>query len=188
MVILKFYVITKKKLLSFIFCLGLGILALTIAVQGVGPVAQVVANTKKIPIYCVEKNEKVISISFDAAWGNEQTQELIDILNKYQIKTTFFVVGDWVDKYPESVKALTDAGHEVCNHSDTHPYMTKLSKEDKKAQIQKCNDKISKITGSSPILFRPPYGDYDNSVVETVEEMGMYCIQWDVDSLDMKES
>ena len=76
------------------------------------------AATRQLPIYCVEKDYKVLSISFDAAWGNEDTQQLIDILGKYNIKATFFVVGEWVDKYPESVKALHDAGHEVMSHSN----------------------------------------------------------------------
>lgn len=185
---MKIFIMTKGKILSFTFCLIAGILTLILAVQGVTAAVDVSANkNRQIPIYCVEKQEKVISISFDAAWGNEQTPELLDILDKYNVKTTFFVVGDWVDKYPESVKQIHERGHEVCNHSNTHPYMTKLSKDDMKNQIQSCNEKISAITSITPILFRPPYGDYDNNVVETVKELGMYCIQWDVDSLDWKD-
>jgi peptidoglycan/xylan/chitin deacetylase (PgdA/CDA1 family) len=95
-------------------------------------------------------------------------------------------VGSWVDKYPDSVKALAEAGHEVCNHSDTHPHMPKLSESDMKKQIESCNEKIKAITGVSPILFRPPYGDYNNAVVKTAQDLGMYAIQWDVDSLDWK--
>lgn len=185
---MKFFIITKYKILSFTFCLITGILTLVLATQGVSTAISVSSNNnRQIPIYCVEKQEKIISISFDAAWGNEQTTELLDILEKYNVKTTFFVVGEWVDKYPDSVKEIHDRGHEVCNHSNTHPYMTKLSKEDMKKQIQDCNNKIAAITGETPILFRPPYGDYDNTVVETVKELGMYCIQWDVDSLDWKD-
>lgn len=142
---------------------------------------------RDLPIYCVDKGEeKIISISFDAAWGNEDTQQLIDILGKYQVQATFFVVGDWVDRYPESVKALSDAGHEIMNHSDKHPHMTQLSKEKMKAEIENCNQKIEKITGVRPILFRAPYGDYNNEVVQAVRECGGYTIQWDVDSLDWK--
>lgn len=131
-------------------------------------------------------NAKKIAISFDAAWGNEETQTLIDILKKYNVKTTFFVVGAWVDKYPESVKALTAAGHEVCNHSNTHPHMPRLSQTEMTAQVTSCNEKIKAITGVSPILFRPPYGDYNNAVVNTVNGLKMYPIQWDVDTLDTR--
>ena len=132
-------------------------------------------------------DQKICSISFDAAWGNEDTEDLIRILEKYNVKTTFFVVGSWVDKYPESVKQLSDAGHEVMNHSDTHPHMTKLSKEDMLKELNSCNDKIQKITGVRPTLFRPPYGDYSNDVISTVRENQMYTIQWDTDSLDWKD-
>ncbi len=97
-------------------------------------------------------------------------------------------MGSWVDKYPESVKQLHDAGHQVQNHSNTHPYMTQLSKEAMKNELDSCNDKIEKVTGVRPTLFRPPYGDYDNAVVEATEEIKMYPIQWSVDSLDWRSN
>ncbi len=145
--------------------------------------AQMVAKMNRdLPIYCVDTGEeKLVSISFDAAWGNEDSQQLIDILEKYKVKATFFVVGDWVDKFPESVKALSDAGHEVMNHSNTHPHMTQISKEKMKDEIEQCNNKIEKITGKRPNLFRAPYGDYNNDVVQAVRECGCYTIQWDVE-------
>lgn len=141
-----------------------------------------VATNRQLPIYCVEKADNVCSLTFDAAWGNEDTQQLIDILGKYDIKATFFVVGEWVDKYPESVKALSDAGHEIMNHSDDHPYFTKLSADQMTAQLNVCNDKIEAVTGVRPTLFRPPYGDYNDRVVLTVRALNMEPIQWDVDS------
>lgn len=128
----------------------------------------------------------VLSISFDTAWGDEQTEELLGILDRFQIKSTFFVAGDWVDRYPESVKAISEAGHEVCNHSNTHPHMSELSRDQIAEELQSCNDKIEAITGRRPILFRPPYGDYSNDVIEVANSLNMHCIQWDVDSLDWK--
>lgn len=145
------------------------------------------AAQRDLPIYCVDRSDKVCSLTFDAAWGNEDTQQLIDILAKYDIKATFFVVGEWVEKYPESVKALSDAGHEVMNHSSTHPYMTQLSADRMKQEVQSCNEKIAAVTGKTPTLFRAPYGDYNDLVVSTMRGMGMYTIQWDVDSLDWKD-
>ena len=120
-------------------------------------------------------------------WGNEDTQQLIDILGKYDIKATFFVVGEWVDKYPESVKALSDAGHEVMNHSNTHAHMSQLSADEIIADVNACNDKIEKVTGVRPTLIRPPYGEYDDNVISAIRSMGMEPIQWDVDSLDWKD-
>ena len=145
------------------------------------------AATRQLPIYCVQKDYKVLSISFDAAWGNEDTQQLIDILGKYNIKATFFVVGAWVDKYPESVKALADAGHEIENHSSTHPHLPQCSSEQIRQELEDCNSKIEAITGTAPKFHRCPYGDYDNNSIRTIRSIGMEPIQWNVDSLDWKE-
>ena len=145
------------------------------------------ASQRQLPIYCVQRDQKLASVSFDAAWGNEDTQQLIDILGRYQVKATFFVVGDWADKYPESVKALHDAGHEVMNHSNTHAHYPQLSVEEIVADLNACNDKIEAITGVRPTLVRLPYGDYDDNAVRAVRSIGMEPIQWDVDSLDWKD-
>jgi len=179
---MKILIITKRQLM-FAICLVLG---LTLVIVGsTGVFAQ---NDRLLPIYCVETDKKQVAISFDAAWGNDDTQQLIDILAEYKVPATFFVVGAWVDKYPESVKALADAGHQIQNHSNTHPHMPQLSKEQMKDEIESCNEKIKKITGVCPTLLRPPYGDYDNVLIETMTELNMNTIQWDVDSLDWKDN
>ena len=145
------------------------------------------ATTRQLPIYCVQKDYKVLSISFDAAWGNEDTQQLIDILDKYNVKATFFVVGEWVDKYPESVKALSDAGHEVMSHSNTHAHFNSLSAQEIIDDLNACGGKIESVTGIRPTLFRCPYGEYDDHVINAVRSIGIEPIQWDVDSLDWKD-
>ncbi|NLB28918.1 MAG: polysaccharide deacetylase family protein [Clostridiales bacterium] len=150
-------------------------------------VVGVSAGVRELPVYSVERDNKAVSLTFDAAWGNEDTQELIDILAKYNIKATFFVVGAWAEKYPESVRALHEAGHEVMNHSNNHEHFTKLSSNEVISSITAANKKISDVTGVSPTLFRAPYGEYDDNVISTVRSMGMYTIQWDVDSLDWKD-
>lgn len=116
-------------------------------------------------------------------WGNEDTQNLIDIFDQYNVKATFFVVGEWVDKYPESVKALADAGHEVMGHSNSHAHFNALSADEIIADINACNDKIEAVTGVRPTLFRPPFGEYDDHVVSTVRGMDLEIIQWDVELL-----
>ena len=145
------------------------------------------SGTRQLPIYSVERDQKMVSLTFDAAWGNEDTQTLIEILGKYDVKATFFVVGEWVDKYPESVKALHDAGHQVMNHSDDHAHFNSLTSDQIVENINACSDKIEAITGVRPTLFRPPYGEYDDHVIAAVRGMGIEPIQWDVDSLDWKE-
>jgi polysaccharide deacetylase family sporulation protein PdaB len=122
------------------------------------------------------------------SWGNDDTEQLIKILGEYKVPATFFVVGAWVDKYPESVKALSDAGHQIQNHSNTHPHMPQLSREQMRDEIESCNKKIADVTGVTPTLLRPPYGDYDNALIEVMDSLKMHTIQWDVDSLDWKDS
>ena len=153
------------------------------------PASTAVSTTERqLPIYSVERAQKLCSISFDAAWGNEDTQLLIDTLAKYNVKTTFFVVGDWVDKYPESVKALSDAGHEVMNHSNRHDHYNSLTTEEIIADVTACNEKIAAVTGVTPTLIRCPYGEYDDHVISAIRSMGMEPVQWDVDVLETTES
>ena len=149
-------------------------------------VVGVSASKRELPVYCVQQDEKIVALSFDAAWGNEDTQTLIDILDRYGVNTTFFVVGDWVDKYPESVRALAEAGNEVMNHSSSHAHFSALSTNEITADISACNDKIEAVTGVRPTLFRCPYGEYDDHVIKAVRSLGMTAVQWDVDSLDWK--
>lgn len=181
---MSFYIFTKQKIFSLAVCLILGALTFVISLQGLSGILQTVSSPSKLPIHSVETEEKVLSISFDAAWGDGQTGELLEILDRCRIKTTFFVSGDWAERYPQSVKALSEAGHEICNHSNTHPHMSELSREQMEKELSDCNDKIEAITGKKPALFRPPYGDYSNDVIEVVNSLNMHCVQWDIDSLD----
>ncbi|MBO5340743.1 MAG: polysaccharide deacetylase family protein [Oscillospiraceae bacterium] len=175
----------KRKWWTAAACLCLALAMLCVVNYPVAVGAS--AATRQLPIYCVQRDQKMVSISFDAAWGNEDTQQLIDIMEKYQVKATFFVVGDWVDRYPESVKALHDAGHEIMNHSNTHAHLPQLSTQAIMDDLNACNDKIEAITGVRPTLIRPPYGDYDDNSIRAIRSMGMEPIQWDVDSLDWKD-
>ena len=144
------------------------------------------ASQRQLPVYCVQRQDKVAAISFDAAWGNEDTQTLIDILDERGVHATFFVVGDWVDRYPDSVRAIAEAGNEVMSHSLHHAHFSKLSSEEIKNDLLGNNEKIRAVTGVSPVLFRCPYGEYDDHVIQAVRDVGMTAIQWDVDSLDWK--
>lgn len=142
---------------------------------------------KKLPIYSVDTGEKKIAISFDCAWGNEHTKPILDLLDQYNVKTTFFMVQFWAEKFPEDVLEIHNRGHEIGNHSSTHPNMTKLSVEDMTKELKGAEDVILGITGTRPTVFRPPFGAYNNNLIETCESNGYHVIQWDVDSLDWKE-
>ena len=184
---MRLYIITKRTLFSIGFCLLIGVIAGGIALTSTVQAIQTASAQREIPIYCVDTDKKQVALSFDAAWGNEQTEHLLDILDKYNVKTTFFLVGDWVEKYPESVKEISKRGHDVGNHSNTHPHMTQMSVDDMNTQIQTCNEKIKALTGKCPTLFRAPYGDYNNTLIESANSLGYHVIQWSVDSLDWKD-
>ena len=181
---MKVFIINRKRLMVIIGCVVTALVSGAVSLQGTN---MFMAKERKLPIYCVDRKDKVVSLSFDAAWGNEQTQTLLDILADKGVKTTFFLVGFWAEKFPDSVKAIHVAGHDVGNHSDTHPHLPKMEKDKVTAQIENCNKKIETACGVRPTLFRPPYGDYNNCVVESTNELNMHCIQWDVDSLDWKD-
>lgn len=144
-------------------------------------------SAKELPIYCVDRDDKVVALTFDAAWGNEDTQKILDILEKHNVKVTFFATGGWVEAYPDDVKKIIEAGHAFGNHSENHKFMTRLTDEQKKQELMKVHDKVKALTGYEMCLFRPPYGDYNDAVVKVADSLGYYTIQWSVDSLDWKD-
>ena len=144
------------------------------------------SSSRSLPIYSVQTEEKKVAISFDCAWGVDYTDTLLDILQKNDVRCTFFAVEFWVKKYPEYAKKIVESGHELGTHSRTHPYMSKLSKDEIVDELTTSREAIESLTGQKVTLFRPPYGDYNNLLIETCLEMGLYPIQWDVDSLDWK--
>lgn len=144
-------------------------------------------NGRQLPIYCVDTAEKKIALTFDAAWGNEDTAQILEILKKHDVRVTFFMTGGWVESYPDDVKAILAAGHDLGNHSENHKNMSQLSDAEKKEELMKVHEKVRTLTGYEMFLFRPPYGDYDNAVVNVAKENGYYTIQWDVDTLYIKE-
>ena len=97
------------------------------------------------------------------------------------------MTGGWVESYPDDVKAILAAGHDLGNHSENHKNMSQLSDSEKKEELMKVHTKVQELTGYEMFLFRPPYGDYDNAVVNVAKDCGYYTIQWDVDSLDWKD-
>ena len=141
---------------------------------------------RELPIYCVDTPDKKIALSFDAAWGNEDTAKILEILANNDVKVTFFMTGGWVESFPDDVKAIYAAGHDLGNHSENHKDMPKLSDEQQKEELSKVHAKVKELTGYDMFLFRPPYGSYNNNLVLNAKSLGYYTIQWDVDSLDWK--
>ena len=175
----------KKKTIAIIV-----VLLIFFTILAVNPSINVGAtyinSVKKLPIYFVKTDENKVAISFDAAWGADKTSEIMDICDSYGVKATFFLVGFWVEKYPDKVKEIYNRGFEIGIHSNTHPDMTKLSKSQIEEELQVNLGLIEDLTGSKPKLFRPPYGYYNNQLIDVCEDLGLSCIEWSVDSLDWK--
>lgn len=183
---MKFKVISlNTALIITIFLLAVGFIGALRLTQ-----SAVAANTatKRLPVYCVQTDEKKVAVTFDAAWSAEDTDELIEILKKHNAKATVFAVGSWARENPEAVKKFYDAGHEIGNHSDTHVLFGTADRNTVRKEIENCNAEIEKITGEKPKLVRAPSGDYDNKSIEIAESLEMKMIQWDVDSLDWKKT
>ncbi len=143
-------------------------------------------STRKIPVYGVETDKKVIALTFDAAWGADKTQGILDVMEQYGAKGTFFLVGFWIDKYENETKAIAEAGFDIGNHSRNHLNMPKLSDNEIKNEIEYVNDRVFDLTGKKPKYFRAPFGDYSNKLMTSLEELNMVGVQWSIDSLDWK--
>ena len=144
-------------------------------------------NGRELPIYSVETDKKQIALTFDSAWGNEDLDTILKILDTYHVKASFFLTGDFVSRYPNEILKIQKAGHDLANHGTNHKNMSQLSKEECLYEMTETHKRVLELTGISMNLFRPPSGDYDNDVITTATEAGYYSIQWSVDSLDWKD-
>jgi len=171
-----------------VFILALLVAAILLAALGIlSPKAVgVFSGGRKIPIYSVGTDEKKASITFDCAWGADDIPQILEILRNEDVKASFFIVGQWAEKYPDMVKAIAEDGHDIANHSYSHLRMGALDRSRIISEISNCGRKLEELTGRKVELFRPPYGDYSNNVVSVAEDLGYYTIQWSVDSLDWK--
>lgn len=181
------FCVIKSRTIKIFFVMLAVVILLCVSFEG-GAAAQVWfgSSSRLVPIYRVDTQEKQVAISFDAAWGADKTQEIIDILKEYNSTATFFLVGFWIDKYPEMVKAIDEAGLEIGTHSNTHPDMVKLDKTTIKNELTTSMEKITEITGKEVKVFRPPYGSYNNDLLNVCSSLGLTAVQWDVDTLDWK--
>lgn len=176
----------RKRIYPGVLCTVVLLCALSAVYVSGARTAEVVARKRELPIYSVDRNDQKISISFDAAWGGDKTLKILDTLDEFGVKATFFLVDIWTQKYPDLVKEISARGHEIGNHSTTHPQMSKLSEEKIAQELRVMSDQVEALIGKRPILFRPPFGDYNNQVILTARKNGYEAIQWSVDSLDWK--
>ena len=182
------FVVVKKRqvILAAILSVVLAAGALTAALVG-KKTESVSAGVKKLlPVYSVQTEDNKVALTFDAAWGSDKTKKILDLLDQYDVRATFFLVGFWIEENPELTQEIASRGHCIGNHSEDHPHLPAVGREKASAQIDSVNDRLEKLTGKRPTLFRPPFGDYNDELIALLGEKGMIGVQWDVDSLDWK--
>lgn len=181
-----FFVFSKDKIISYMVSFATVIILLGIAfyIRNDSGTLQVNSAAKNLPVYSVKTEENKISLTMNCAWNADDIDKILEVLNKTNTKITFFLVGDWVDKYPEAVKKINEEGHEIGNHSNTHPHVNNLSYEENVSQIKECSDKIEKITKQKTTLYRGPYGEYNDTVFKASTSLNNIMIQWNIDTLD----
>ena len=184
----KYAVLRKRHLAAALALLFLLAVLVVIAAAAIPyAYANAVASAgRRQPICCTDRSNRVVSLPFNADGGQDNTAELLAVLGRHNARATFFVTGEWAERFGGSAKALHDAGQEVMNLSDTYLHMPGLSREEMIREINACSDKIQAVTGARPTLFRAPYGDYSDALLETTEMFEIPCIQWDVDAQDQQ--
>ena len=182
-----FFVLNKQKIYAYlvsIITVGVLFCAASTFNTNQQAVATSSTNSKLLPIYNVETKEQKVAFTMNCAWNADDIDSILKTLEENNTKITFFMVGDWIEKFPDAVKKIHDAGHEIASHSDTHPHVNNLSYEENIEEIEKSNDKIEKITGSRTKIYRAPYGEYNNTVIQAAQDKGYFTIQWSLDTLD----
>ncbi len=140
-----------------------------------------------VAIYRGNPDKKMVALTFDATYGDNQTYELLEILRNNNIKATFFLSGIWLINYPELARAIANEGHEIANHSYTHPHMTLIPLPEVRNQIVRTDALINNVTGKNSYLFRPPYGEYNQAILNELASLGYVTIMWTIDTLDWKD-
>ncbi len=179
---MKVFILNKTKLISLAF-----LIIATVIFAGLNTAVMVSQNNpRKIPIYSVKRSDNKIALTFNCAWGNEDIPKILDTLDKYNAKATFFIVGTWAEKYPEELREIKKRGHEIGGHSYNHGHYKKMSYQEISSDIEKCDAVIEGVIGKDISYLRGGYGEYNNDVIAVCEETGRTYIQWSVDSLDYK--
>lgn len=178
------FLVVKKKWLIALVCALLVVMIVAIT-TGVS-VTSAVATKRLIPVYSVERIDNKVALTFDCAWGADKTKLIMDEIEKNGYKCTFFVTGFWVDANKDLVKEINERGHQVANHSENHLHLGKANTQTIATEIDTTSNKIKEIVGTSPLYFRAPFGEYDNGLINALNERQTQCIQWSIDSLDWK--
>jgi len=184
------YVVNKAKILRWAL-LGAAIVAAVVLLvvffsgsRGADSQQTTLQSGRQLPVYRVAIEDKKVALTFDAAWGEQHVTPILDELDRFNIKCTFFIVGFWADQYPQTVREIAQRGHEVACHSTNHLHMASLTREQMQADLTANCQKLHSLTGREPMLFRPPFGEYNDTLIRVAAEEGMTAVQWSLDAYD----
>ena len=184
---MKFLILKKRRIIAFVFSVVALVLSFVTVTDSGAYAVMAGRTTRKLPVYCVDTDKPEVAITFDASWGADKTLKILEVLQNYDIRATFFSVGFWAEKYSDTLKKLSDSGRmEIGTHSNTHPHMNKLTREQIATELDTSVSIIKAITGKEVTLFRAPFGEYSDRLIDEAQSRGLYTIQWDVDTLDWK--
>lgn len=180
-----FLIFNKEKIYTYVISLVTVLTLIIISTAQPTKIIETSTKTQKLlPIYNVQTQDKKVAFTMNCAWSAEDIDKILKVLEENEVRITFFMVGDWIDKFPNEVKKIYEAGHEIASHSNTHPHVNNLTYEQNQEELRKVNEKIKNITGQETKIYRAPYGEYNNTVIQAAQDMGYYCIQWNLDTLD----
>lgn len=183
-----FFVFNKRKINSYLISIGTVIVLFTISMIANNGINNVIATSAKSVksnlIYKVETQRKKVAISINCSENAENISGIIDSLSKMKAKATFYITGEWAQKYPDEVKKIINNGNEIGNLSYHYTNLKKKKKEEIREEISKCTEQIEKITNKKITTFRAPYGEIDNTIVEEAKAQNLITVQWNIDSLD----
>lgn len=143
-------------------------------------------HNKLTPIYQGNVQYPKVAFACNVFWGEEYMPKMLEILHRENIRITFFLGGNWVNKNPELAKEIAKYGHELANHSFTHPHPNSLNKEQNKDQILRTEELVFSVTQQKTVLYAPPFGEFNQTVLQAAEELGYKTIMWTVDTVDWK--
>ena len=172
---------------------GLAVTAALTLLYGIDPdreliqVNQNLSGVTEVPICEVWTKESQIALSFDVGRSDGNIEELLPVLQKNGAKATFFISGQWAEQHSETVKEICEAGYELGSCGQSYTNMRLLSGEECREEILKAHDLVEQLTGYEMTVFRPPFGEYDNHVIDSARKCGYCTVQGNVDSLDWKD-
>lgn len=176
----------RKRLVLILIALLVIIDTSQIALLTAAKAVIATVSGRLVPVYSVFTQDRKVSLTFESESGKDMTPEILKVLNAHNITANFFLSGEWMEKHGDSVNGIIESGHELGNYTYSVPHPNTLPKAELKRELEKAHKLVEKVSGQVPKVFRPPYGEYSNKVIEVSRELGYETVIWSIDSLDWR--